>query len=151
MILHFDGLVQLSHAWVRYPGFSDHGVQCPILTTVVPGFSGDLIGRSSQSKWSPFGDLYQKKNHFFVWNKLFRMIQSFPKGELILWSLYGDKLSLCRNQRMNGKKSYICVNNWELRRHNGNTSNGEVPIDKVNIKILEIYVNLNFFAQFNLK
>ena len=28
----------LSHTWVRYPGFSGHGVKCPILTTVVPGF-----------------------------------------------------------------------------------------------------------------
>ena len=27
----------------------------------------------------------------------------FLKGELVLWSLYGDKLSLCRNQQMNGK------------------------------------------------
>ena len=28
----------LSHTWVRYPGFSGHGIKCPILTTVVPGF-----------------------------------------------------------------------------------------------------------------
>ena len=28
----------LSHTWVRYPGFWGHGVKCPILTTVVPGF-----------------------------------------------------------------------------------------------------------------
>ena len=28
---------------------------------------------------------------------------SFPKEELVLWSLYGDKLSICRNQQMNGK------------------------------------------------
>ena len=31
-------LVGLSHTWVRYPGFSGHGIKCPILTTVVPGF-----------------------------------------------------------------------------------------------------------------
>ena len=30
--------VCLSHTWVRYPGFWGHGVKCPILTTVVPGF-----------------------------------------------------------------------------------------------------------------
>ena len=30
-------------------------------------------------------------------------INCFPKGELVLWSLDGDKLSLCRNQQMNGK------------------------------------------------
>ena len=28
---------------------------------------------------------------------------SFPKGEHALWSLYGDKLPICRNQQMNGK------------------------------------------------
>ena len=31
-------ILLLSHTWVRYPGFSGHGVKCPILTTVVPGF-----------------------------------------------------------------------------------------------------------------
>ena len=30
--------IYLSHTWVRYPGFWGHGVKCPILTTVVPGF-----------------------------------------------------------------------------------------------------------------
>ena len=44
-----------------------------------------------------------EKKSFFVWNKLFLGEISFPKGELVLWSLYGDKLSLCRNQQMNGK------------------------------------------------
>ena len=56
---NFDAFFRaLSHTWVRYPGFSGHGVKCPILTTVVPGFSGDLIGCTIRSKWSPFGDLY---------------------------------------------------------------------------------------------
>ena len=27
----------------------------------------------------------------------------FPKGEFVLWSLYGDKLPLCRDQQMNEK------------------------------------------------
>ena len=48
----------LSHTWLRYPGFSGHGVRCPILTTVVPRFSGHLIGCIIRSKWGPFGDLY---------------------------------------------------------------------------------------------
>ena len=62
----------LSHTWVRYPGFSGHGVKCPMLTTVVPGFSGDLIGCTIRSKWGSFGDLYRaKKNRLCVWNKLF--------------------------------------------------------------------------------
>ena len=63
---------RLSHTWVRYPGFSGHGVECPILTTVVPGFSGDLIGCTIRSKWGPFRDLYlARKNLLCVWNKLF--------------------------------------------------------------------------------
>ena len=39
-----DDALFLPHTWVRYPGFSGHEVQCLIGTTVVPGFSGDLIG-----------------------------------------------------------------------------------------------------------
>ena len=35
--------------------------------------------------------------------------------------------------------------------HNGKTSNSEVPIDKINIGILEIYQNLKNIAQFNLE
>ena len=99
----------LSHTWVRYPGFSGHGIKCPILTTVVPGFSGDLIGCIIRSKWGPFGDLYfaRKKNRLCVWNMLFLGEINFPKGELVLWSLYGDKLSLCRNQQTNGKNLTI--------------------------------------------
>ena len=66
------GLSILSHTWVRYPGFSGHGVKCPILTTVVQGFSGDLIGCTIRSKWGPFGDLCLARKIFFcVWNKLF--------------------------------------------------------------------------------
>ena len=97
--------LHLSHTWVRYPGFSGgHGVKCPILTTVVPGFSGDLIGCTIRIKWGSFGDLYlARKNHLCVWNKLFLAEINFPKGELAMWSLYGDKLSICRNQQMNGK------------------------------------------------
>ena len=96
--------INLSHTWVRYPGFWGHEVKYPILTTVVPGFSGDLIGCTIRSKWGPFGDLYlARKILFCVWNKLFLGEINFPKGELVLQSLYGDKLSLCRNQQMNGK------------------------------------------------
>ena len=62
----------LSHTWVRYQGFLGHGIKCPILTTVVPGFFGDLIGCTIRSKWGPFGYLYlARKNISCVWNKLF--------------------------------------------------------------------------------
>ena len=33
-----------------------HVVKRPILTTVVPGFSSDLIGYTIRRKWGPFGD-----------------------------------------------------------------------------------------------
>ena len=38
------GFFVLSHTWVRYPGVSGYEVQCPIQTTVVHGFFGDLTG-----------------------------------------------------------------------------------------------------------
>ena len=44
-----------------------------------------------------------EKNLLCVWNKLFLGVIKFSQGELVLWSLYGDKLSLCRNQQMNRK------------------------------------------------
>ena len=94
----------LSHTWVRYPGFSGHRVKCPILTTVVPGFSGDLIGCTIRSKWVPFGDLYLARKILFVFEiGCFWVKYSFPKWELVLWSLHVDKLSVCRNLQMHGK------------------------------------------------
>ena len=36
-------------------------------------------------------------------------------------------------------------------KHNGKTSNREVPIDKINIKILELFQILKNIARFNLK
>ena len=38
-----------------------------------------------------------------------------------------------------------------MRKHNGKTSNSEVPIDKINIEILEIFQNLKNIARFNFK
>ena len=35
-----------------------------------------------------------------------------------------------------------------LRKHNGKTSNSEVPIDKINIEIFEIFQNLKNIARF---
>ena len=97
----------LSHTWVQYPGFSGHGVKCPILTTVVPGFSGDLIVCTIRSQWGPFGDLYLVRKNLCVWNKLFLGEIKFSQGELVLWSLCGDKLSLYKNQLMNRKISQL--------------------------------------------
>ena len=49
------------------------------------------------------------------------------------------------------EKSNNFLKEWDLRRHNGKTSNSEVPIDKINIEILEIFQKLKNIAQFNLK
>ena len=71
-LFQYANMIYWSHTWVRYPGFSGHGVKCPILTTVVPGCSGDLIGCTIRGKWGSFGDLYlARKNRLCVWNKLF--------------------------------------------------------------------------------
>ena len=51
-----------------------------------------------------------EKNLLCVWNKLFLGEIKFSQGELVLWNLYGDKLSLCRNQQMNGNLT-IFLNN----------------------------------------
>ena len=81
--LMFNDSNILSHTWVRYPGFSGHGVKCPILTTVVPGFSSDLIGCTIRSKWGPFVDLYlARKNLLFVWNKLFLVDIKFSQRRI---------------------------------------------------------------------
>ena len=70
--MHVIIYYMLSHTWVRYQGFLGHEIKCLILTTVVPGFFGDLIGCTIRSKWGPFGNLYlARKNISCVWKKLF--------------------------------------------------------------------------------
>ena len=49
------------------------------------------------------------------------------------------------------EKSNIFFKQWDLGKHNGKTSNREVPIDKINIEILEIFQNLKNIARFNFK
>ena len=44
------------------------------------------------------------------------------------------------NQQIKGKIQWF-LKQWDLRKHNGNISNGEALIDKVNIESLEIYEN----------
>ena len=62
----------LSHTWVRYPGFSGHGIKCPILTTVVPGFPAIWLAVPFGANGVHLGicTLPEKKT-FSVWNKLF--------------------------------------------------------------------------------
>ena len=40
----------------------------------------------------------------------------FLKGELALWNLYGDKLSLCRNQQKNGNRNFGNIPEFEKYR-----------------------------------
>ena len=94
----------LSHTWVRYPGFSGHVVKCPILTTVVPGFPAIWLAVPFGANGAHLGICTLSEKIFFVCEiSCFWVKYSFLKGELILWSHYGDKLSLCRNRQMNGK------------------------------------------------
>ena len=94
----------LSHTWVRYPGFSGHGIKCPILTTVVPGFPAIWLAVPFGANGAHLGICTLPEKKIFLCEiSCFCVKLSFLKGELVLWSLYGDKLSLCRNQQMNGK------------------------------------------------
>ena len=48
------------------------------------------------------------------------------------------------------EKSNIFFKQWDLGKHNGKTSNSEVPIDKINIEILEIFQNLKNIASYDI-
>ena len=92
---------ELSHTWVRYPGFSGHGIKCPrwfqdflaIWLAVPFGANGTHSGICT----------LPEKSRFVCGISCFGVKLSFLKRELVMWSLYGDKLSICRNQQMNGK------------------------------------------------
>ena len=56
-------------------GFRGHEVQCPIQTTVVPGFSGDLIGFTANEGYS--GIFYCPLEIFFAQNKPFEVHKAF--------------------------------------------------------------------------
>ena len=99
-------------------------------------------GGSRIFRRSGFWDLYLGRKMYEL--SCFGVKKVFPKGDLVLWSTYCDKFPLCMNQQMNEKI-------MGFTEHNGNTSNGEALIDKLNIKSLEIYENLKNIAQFNLK
>ena len=96
--------LSLSHTWVRYPGFSGHGIKCAILATVVPGFPAIWLDVPFGANGTHLGICTLPEKKLFVCEiSCFCVKLSFLKRELVLWSLYGDKLSICRNQRMNGK------------------------------------------------
>ena len=76
----------LSHTWVRYPGFSGHGVKCPIFD-----HGGSRISRRSDWLYhsEQMGPIWasvpcQKKYFFVCETSSFRVKESFPKGELVL-------------------------------------------------------------------
>ena len=82
----------LSHTWVRYPGFSGHGVKCPILTTVVSGFSVDLIDCTIRSKWGSFGGSVpcQEKSSLCVKSVVSGWKKYFPKRTRLVKPLWGQ-------------------------------------------------------------
>ena len=138
----------LSHTWVRYPGFSGHVVNYPILTTVVPGFPAIWLA-------VPFGEngahlgicTLSEKNIFCVWNKLFLgEIQFSQRRTHAVKSLWWQIVPM---QESTNEWKNLTI--FGLAVHNGKTSNSEVPIDKINIEILEIFLNLRNISRFNLK
>ena len=138
----------LSHTWVRYPGFSGHVVKCPILTTVVPGYPAIWLAVPFGANGAHLGICTLSEKIFFcVWNKLFLGEIKFSQRRThpvksLWWQIVPMQES---------------TNEWKnltifgLAVHNGKTSNSEVPIDKINIEILEIFQNLRNIARFNLK
>ena len=83
-------LDNLSHTWVRYPGFWGHGVKCPILTTVVPGFPAIWLAVPFGANGAHLGICtLPEKNLFCVWNKLFlgeiKFSQSRTRPVKSLW------------------------------------------------------------------
>ena len=59
-------LYDLSHTWVRYPGFSGHVVKCPILTTVVPGFPAIWLAVPFGANGAHLGICTLSEKIFFV-------------------------------------------------------------------------------------
>ena len=90
---------------------------------------------------------HTKKTSFCVWNKLFL-------GEITFSHRRTHPVKSLWWQIVPMQES---TNEWKnltifgLAVLNGKTSNSEVPIDKINIEILEIFQNLRNIARFNLK
>ena len=142
----------LSHTWVRYPGFSGHGIKCPILTTVVPGFPAIWLAVPIGANGAHLGIciLPEKKNLFCVWNKLFLDEIFFSQRKTRpVKSLWCQIVPM--QESTNEWKNLTIFEIMGLAVHNGKTSNREVPIDEINIEILEIFQNLKNIARSNLK
>ena len=144
---NFYILIMLSHTWVRYPGFSGHVVKCPILTSWFQDFRQSDWLYHSEQMGPIWGSVPCHKNIFFVWNKLFL-------GEITFSHRRTHPVKSLWWQIVPVQES---ANEWKnltifgLAVLNGKTSNSEVPIDKINIEILEIFQNLRNIARFNLK
>ena len=147
-------LWQLSHTWVRYPGFWGHGVKCPILTTVVPGFPAIWLAVPLGANGAHLGICtLPEKNIFCVWNKLFlgeiKFSQSRSRpGKSLWWQIVPMQES---TNEWKNLTIFEVIELWDLRKHKGKTSNSEVPIDEINFEILEIFQNLKNIARFNLE
>ena len=92
----------------------------------------------------------QKKNIFCVWNKLFPgEIKFSQRRTRPVKSLWWQIVPM--QESTNEWKNLTIFEIMGPAVHNGKTSNSEVPIDKINIEILEIFQNLKNIARFNLK
>ena len=97
-----------------------------------------------------WGSVPCQKNLFCVWNKLFLGEIKFSQRRTrhvksLWWQIFPMQ------QSTNEGKNLTFFQIMGLRKHNGKTSNSEVPIDKINIEILEIFQILKNIARFNLK
>ena len=137
----------LSHTWVRNPGFSGHVVKCLILTTVVPGFPAIWLAVPFGANGAHLGICtLSEKILFCVWNKFLGEIKFSQRRTHPVKSLWWQIVPM---QESTNEWKNLSI--FGLVVHNGKTSNIEVPIDKINIEILEIFQILRNIARFNLK
>ena len=101
----------LSHTWCDIQGFRAMGLSVQYWPRWFQDFPAIWLAVPFGANEAHLGICTLPEKIFFVCEiSCFRVKSSFPKGELVLWSLYGDKLSPCRNQQMN-RKSNISLNN----------------------------------------
>ena len=139
-----------SHTWVRHPGVSGHGIKCPILTTVVPGFPAIWLAVPFGANGAHLGICTLPEILCVcVWNKLFLgEIKFSQRRTRPVKSFWWQIVPM--QESTNQWKNLTIFEIMGPAVHNGKTSNSEVPIDKINIEILEIFQNLKNIARFNL-
>ena len=148
---HFDGLVYYPTLGCDIQGFRAMGLSVQYWPRWFQDFRrSDWLYQSEQMGpiWGSVS--CQKKNLFCVWNKLFLGEIFFSQRKTRpVKSLWCQIVPM--QESTNEWKNLTIFEIMGLAVHNGKTSNREVPIDEINIEILEIFQNLKNIARFNLK